>query len=522
MFQHRLFFLLSGGQEALAQQVLKTFLPPGSSQPSFGMSFDPIPDLNGDGVSDPVVALDWSGKVGVLSGADGSLLLLTGLGTSGSSVLVQVCQAGDVNRDGFADFVAGNPGANANGELSGTAKVFSGSNGQVLFSFFGDHAKDQLGSAIAPAGDVNADGVPDLILGAPQPGYPSDPWGSGYFKVLSGMDGSPLHHVSGSWAHEHLGNPVSGAGDIDGDGFSDFAACGVTSAGQGFARIYSGEDGSVLFEFTSPSTLTMIRAVGDINLDGYPDLLFGCPAENLTSGVSRLFSGKDGSLLFQFLGEGFFQFFGARGNAAGDVNQDGFPDLIVSGTLQAKVFSGKDGSLLYTVLSTGHGIGNVCGFDDLQGDGYGEFLIGFPGYFFSGTGAEILLFSGCTGKFLPYGAGSGPGLEPFLGGLGCPIPGAKITVTVSHGIPDGNGVLILGTQSAQIPIPGGALLAAPEILYPFVFDSQGWCSATQEWTIPADPSLSAQKFYLQAISPSHPWIPGGFVVTKGLEVTLGN
>ena len=141
---------------------------------------------------------------------------------------ISVSGAGDVNGDGFADLIVGAPGADRNGTNSGSARVFSGVDGSVLYTFDGDSAREQFGDPVSGAGDVNGDGFADLIVGA----LFSDSNGtsSGSAQVFSGADGSVLYNLNGDSAGDFLGISVSGAGDVNGDGVADFVVADVDSA----------------------------------------------------------------------------------------------------------------------------------------------------------------------------------------------------------------------------------------------------------------------------------------------------
>ncbi len=98
--------------------------------------------------------------------------------------------AGDVNKDGHADLIVGAPGDANNGTDSGSARVLSGKDGKILYTFNGDSASDYFGRSVAGAGDVNKDGYPDLIVGAPFDA--NNGTNSGSARVLSGKDGKVL------------------------------------------------------------------------------------------------------------------------------------------------------------------------------------------------------------------------------------------------------------------------------------------------------------------------------------------
>ena len=88
--------------------------------------------------------------------------------------------AGDVNGDGFADLIVGAGQDDNNGSNSGSARVFSGVDGSVLYTFVGDSAEDRFGTSVSGAGDVNGDGVDDFIVGAQTGGAN----GGGYARVF--------------------------------------------------------------------------------------------------------------------------------------------------------------------------------------------------------------------------------------------------------------------------------------------------------------------------------------------------
>ena len=316
-----------------------------------------------------------------------------------------VSSAGDVNGDGVADLIVGAPFSDNNdGGGSGSARVFSGADGSILYNFFGDSSGDEFGTSVSDAGDVNGDGVADLIVGAPDDD--SNAFNAGSVRVFSGVDGSVLHTFDGDSILDRFGTSVSGAGDVNGDGFADLivGAPGVDSVftGSGSARVFSGIDGSVLYNLFGDRFLSLaefgisVSGAGDVNGDGFADLIVGGGRSNSTP---RVFSGVDGSLLYTLSGNNELGLgrLGSSVSSAGDVNGDGFADVIVGnpGDVNnrnnagiAQVFSGVDGSVLsaFTGAASSDEFGSsVSGAGDLNGDGIADFIVGAAAFEFAGA-----------------------------------------------------------------------------------------------------------------------------------------
>jgi hypothetical protein len=285
--------------------------------PLFGLAaLDGIGDADGDGHADLAKggfacsgggAMD-PGDVTLWSGATGALLHTWCGGGAGDHFGSALAAAGDVNGDGHADLLAGASQADAAG--GGYVRILSGLDGAVLQTITGPAgAGTGFGASVDNAGDVNGDGTPDVLVGSAQELVGGEALGSA--RVYSGLDGSLLRHVSGTLADAGFGMEVAGPGDLDGDGLADFAvassALDAPGSPPGYA-VFSGADAALLHQVAVQASMPMppsiaLRAAGDINGDGMPDLLARCYQPNppmMAFPTIRVFSGAP--VLFEDLG----------------------------------------------------------------------------------------------------------------------------------------------------------------------------------------------------------------------------
>lgn len=327
--------------------------------------------------------------------------------------------AGDIDGDGLADVIAGAPNRMSYGQ-PGYARVYAPPSGAILYSWTGDAPDDNFGSAVAGGGDLDADGVSDLVVGATQywTGQP------GYARFFSGADGSVIRTLAGDGANDAFGSSTSIVGDLDGDGFDDvlIGASQWFLTAPGYARVYSGWDGSVLWSATGLANgdafgQSSSRA-GDVDGDAVPDFIVGSyPSTTKGAGYAQVFSGSSGALLYTFAGDQEQDSFGFSVSGAGDLQGDGFADLIVGSNPPnsqpgyARAFSGADGSVLYTWVggepadSFGR---DVAGAGDVDGDQFADVLVGAPTVNgLNSRSGTATIFSGVDGAPLKtlFGAG---------------------------------------------------------------------------------------------------------------------
>jgi FG-GAP repeat protein/hemolysin type calcium-binding protein len=398
-----------------------------------GISVAGAGDVNGDGFADLLIGAIFADANDVNPGAayllfgkasgwstitldDSSLPSSVGVLIRGATAADQagaaVAGAGDVNGDGFADFLVGAPFADTNGSLSGGAYLLFGHasgwntiilDNSSLPSSVGVLIKaaaeiDHVGYALAGAGDVNGDGFADLLVGSHFADANGDDSGAAYllFGKASGWSTITLNNTSlpstlgvlikGATAGDQAGNSVAGAGDVNGDGFADFLV-GAQDAQpngpqSGAAYLLFGKAsgwGAITLDNSSlPSDLGVlikgapgtdnagfaVAGAGDVNGDGFADLLVGAPFANPNGGSSGA-----ASLLF--------------GKASGwgtiTLNDTSLPSNI--------------GVLIQGAAADDVAGYAVAGAGDVNGDGFADLLIGAPAEFITAPGAAYLLLA---------------------------------------------------------------------------------------------------------------------------------
>ncbi len=357
-----------------------------------------IGDVDGDKTTDIVTSAPTygangqpagPGRVYVYSGRSGKLLWMQ-TGAADESLGMGLEGAGDVNGDGAGDVIAGAPGSNK-------AYVYSGRDGRVLLTLVGREATERFGNSTASAGDVNGDGLADVIVGAPN--HNNKGAGAGRAYVFSGKDGASLFTLDGEKAGDAFGSIVAGAKSGRGTpllvGAPGAGATRGALPAPGRVYVYNPATRAEKFKIDADETGGALGAmfaslVGDIDGDGVLDVYaadFSDAAKGPSTGRVYVRSGSDGRPFFALSGEQAGDGFGIGSADVGDVNHDGYADLLIGAWQYSRVvqsggkvylYSGKDGTVMRTI--TGRIAGETLGFDatgigDVNGDGTIDFLI---------------------------------------------------------------------------------------------------------------------------------------------------
>jgi hypothetical protein len=306
---------------------------------------------------------------------------------------------------------------------------------QVLYTLESPNPEywGEFGCAASGVGDVNNEGFDDVLIGA----YPEDggAGNAGRAYVFSGDGGGLLYQFESPNAEAYgwFGCSVTGVGDVDADGYDDFAVGASSEAGSGTdaGRVYvfGGSAGQLLLTLESPNWENYgefgwsVAGNLDINNDGRPDIVVGAHWENggaQDAGRAYVFDAHDGTVLLTLESPiaGQYGHFGYSVSGAGDVDGDGHDDVIVGaygeavgGTGlagRAYVFSGSGGGLLYSLepmmpQADASLFGrSVSGAGDVDGDGHADVIVGSPGENVGGLSdvGRAYVFSGSSGGLL--------------------------------------------------------------------------------------------------------------------------
>jgi FG-GAP-like repeat/FG-GAP repeat len=412
-------------------------------------------DVNGDGFSDVVLGAyrygagpGGPGRVYIFHGSAAGLpatanRIIDGV-ANGNQMGYHVASAGDVNGDGYSDLVLGEHNYTNTLTNEGAVRVYYGSATGIPAAanwvYYGGQESAEMGRSSTTAGDINGDGYSDIVVGAPSyddGGNINEGIVLAFYGSASGLPATPSYTLDKTdVADAALGYCVSPAGDVNGDGYSDIITSAIgynNSDGAAFA-FYGKPDGlsntsNWRYEINEANAqIGELAAAGDVNGDGYADVLM--TVEEYDEGGIN----PDAMAAFMFYGTAnglpatpnWIYNFGTApvsgisitGNGIGDVNGDGYADIMIglpfntngqSFEGQCFAFYGSATGLSATPnwnfesnLSGSNSGTSVAAAGDVNGDGFSDAIIGGPGN--NGT---------VNGRgFVFYGSGTGLPLTP--------------------------------------------------------------------------------------------------------------
>ncbi len=427
----------------------------------FGNSVSGVGDLNGDGFDDLIVGASsyeyfeanegaafayYGSASGIPTRANPSIeanYLMTQFGIS-------VSNAGDVNKDGYDDVIVGAMLYDHGEPNEGAAFVYHGSASGISYTHSAMVESNQtnanMGQSVSGAGDLNGDGYSDVIVGAWLYDHGEVDEGAAfvYHGSASGISYIPSAMVESNQANANLGRSVSGAGDLNGDGYADIIVgapeYSLESPHEGAAFVYHGGVCGIVSNSNPGNANAVIVAdqkdallgisvsgAGDVNKDGYSDVLIGAPrysnGENeegaafafhgSASGIISKGKPENANTMLESNQEGAF--LGMNVSSAGDVNGDSYADIIIGAEAYDNGETDEGGAFIYHGGPTGIStipasklesnqadafFGNsVSGAGDVNGDGYGDVVVGADWYH-NGSFQE-------GGAFLYHGSSSG-------------------------------------------------------------------------------------------------------------------
>lgn len=283
----------------------------------FGYVLDAGGDFDRDSIADLIVGAPGFGDAHVLSGKDGRRIFSVSSGRKTSESAMSVCGLDDVDLDGTPDFAVGYPSE----PTAGCVRVYSGKDGKLIESIEpgelallpnnsppSPYSETRFGCALAFVPDMEGPGKSCLLIGA------DHAQASGRAGLFSLRDRKRLRILEGTeWVWSRFGSSLDVLDDVNNDGVRDFVIADpddglsdemLNGQAPGSAFLISGKNGETLFKVNGDKHHDFlgyaVAGCGDLNADGVPDFVAEAHAGGGETPYFRAYSGKDGTVLFQF------------------------------------------------------------------------------------------------------------------------------------------------------------------------------------------------------------------------------
>ncbi|MFN7590454.1 MAG: protein kinase domain-containing protein [Planctomycetota bacterium] len=355
----------------------------------YGLQVLRVGDLDGDTLGElcftaPSNLRDQSvSHLEIRSAADGSPLRTWRIGDDLTMFARAAAALGDVDGDLCDDLAIGMPVASLAGDPAAAIEAWSGRTGERIWRT--EHEVSSFGAALAAIGDVDGDGVRDLLAGI-SPLTLQEPGGA---QVLSGRTGRVLHTLRGERTGIWFGAAVAAAGDVTGDGVDDLLVGGNYGDAPGHVAVFDGHSGAVVTTFGDDDASSRfghtLLGVGDLDRDGRADLAIAAPGQpnsNTQPGRVLVFSSRTNKRLYELRGDRPRDLFGLELCHLPDWRHASEPAIAVAagrggpiGNGYVRVFALPDGAPLQTMAGHHgqHRFGvSLVDLGDRDGDGRRE------------------------------------------------------------------------------------------------------------------------------------------------------
>jgi hypothetical protein len=485
---------------------------------SYGTIVANIGDITGDNVPEYAAGAPYDtngGNVRIVNGVTNAVLTTLAALTVGERYGQAIAGVGDINGDGVPDFAIG---AYRWNQSRGAVRVYSGANFSLIRTHSATAINAFFGSAVAGGQDVDFDGVPDIVIGAPGNGTVV-----GYIEVYSGQTGALLRTINGPGASSRLGQAVLLVPDINNDNRAEIVAGAwnwtVGGAASGSIFVYSGQNGTQLFTANGGAGFRLgfsLADAGDVNQDGVTDIIAGIPGASTAganSGGARVFNGSNLAIIYNLYGQTANTFLGEAVAGGFYYNFDTYSDVAVGAALASGgtglgsagnvlFYSGRTGQLLATVqgaVSAGFMGTSISSVGDVNGDGVTDYVFGSPG---TPNGGTASVYSGENLTEMGYGCSLTDSTTRIFSARTSVPPGASVDIRGINAPPNALVLISYGLATQTLAsLPGGCTsmidLTTLDLNTNTVADQYG--NFTSSITVPTGSIVNNARLAVQAV-----------------------